>query len=113
MGNLHSTTEGRQASRALARGMGDLPPLPGAVPDHAAPTMARWGLSSAACAPQRRKSDAGVGHRRLGRFTSLPGHEVLPGGTRPPPGTDRGMSAPAEEVLALRRPLPDRALAAP
>jgi hypothetical protein len=73
--NLYSVTKGQQAIRELAGAMsdrtGNLPPLPGIFPDHAAPivrdqpegrelTMARWSMPSPVFALTGRNSDPGV-----------------------------------------------------
>jgi len=73
--NLYSVTKGQQAIRELAGAMsdmtGNLPPLPGILPDYAAPivrnqpdgrelTMARWGMPTPEFALTGKKSDPGV-----------------------------------------------------
>jgi putative SOS response-associated peptidase YedK len=78
--NLYSMTESQQAIRDLVRAMkdrtGNLPPLPGIFPDHAAPivrggpegrelAMARWGMPSPVFALQGKKSDPGVTNVRI------------------------------------------------
>jgi putative SOS response-associated peptidase YedK len=76
MCNLYSMTKSQAAIREAARAMrdeaGNLPPLPGIFPDHAAPivrtgadgvrelAMARWGMPSPAFALEGRKVDKGV-----------------------------------------------------
>jgi putative SOS response-associated peptidase YedK len=74
--NLYSVTKGQQAIRELANAMrdttGNLPPMPGVFPDHAAPivrtgsdgirelTRARWGMPSPVFALAGKKVDRGV-----------------------------------------------------
>ena len=76
MCNLYSITRGQAAIRELTRAMrdltGNLPPMPGVFPDHAAPIVrtgqdgtrelvtARWGMPSPAFALEGRKVDRGV-----------------------------------------------------
>ena len=76
MCNLYSLTKGQAAIRELTRALrdrtGNLPPLPGIFPDHAAPIVrtgangvrelvtARWGMPSPAFALKGRKVDKGV-----------------------------------------------------
>ena len=116
MCNLYSVTKGQQAIRELARAMhdrtGNLPPLPGIVPDYPAPivrnhtdgrelAMARWGMPSPVFALEGKKSDPGVTNVRNTKsshwrrwlavesrcvvpFTSFAENEVLPDGSRPP-----------------------------
>ena len=115
MCNLYSVTKGQQAIRELAGAMrdrtGNLPPLSGIFPDHAAPivrnhpggrelTMARWGMPSPVFALKGKKSDPGVTNVRnvqsphwrrwLGiecrcvvPFTSFSENGALPDGTHP------------------------------
>lgn len=116
MCNLYANMRGQQAikqfTRATADHTGNLPPMPGIFPDHAAPVvrngptgrelaMARWGMPSPAFALQGRKTDPGVTNIRNTRsaqwrrwlgvrsrvvvpFTSFSEHERLQDGSRPP-----------------------------
>lgn len=116
MCNLYALTRGQAAIREAVRAMvdltGNLPPMPGIFPDHAAPivragrsgrelAMARWGMPTPAFALQGRRTDPGVTNIRnvasphwrrwLGPenrcvvpFTSFAEHEVLPDGRHRP-----------------------------
>jgi putative SOS response-associated peptidase YedK len=116
MCNLYSMTKGPQAIRDFAKAMfssvGNLAPLPGIFPDHAAPivrnteagrelAMARWGMPSPAFALEGRKTDPGITNVRNTRsahwrrwlgvefrcvvpWTSFSEPEPQPDGKRPP-----------------------------
>ena len=116
MCNLYSLTTSQEAMRRLFDGiedrLGNLPPLPGIFPDHAAPVirsgqggreivMARWGMPSPRFALKGKRTDPGVtnirntgsphwrrwlgpANRCLVPFTSFSENEVLPDGSRPP-----------------------------
>jgi putative SOS response-associated peptidase YedK len=113
--NLYSLTKGqatiREFTRAFIDTTGNLPPLPGSLPDYRALivrnglegrelAMARWGMSSLAFALKGKKTDPGVTNVRNMRsphwrrwlgvesrcvvpFTSFSENEQLPDGSRP------------------------------
>ncbi len=136
MCNLYSLTKGQQAIREMARAMrdatGNLPPLPGVFPDHAAPVvrnapdgrelaMARWGMPSPAFALEGKKSDPGVTNVRntksphwrrwlgvenrcLVPFTSFSEPEPRPNGRRPPAWFALGPDRPLAFFAGVHAP---------
>jgi putative SOS response-associated peptidase YedK len=116
MCNLYSMTKGQAAIRELVRAMndqtGNMPPLPGILPDYGAPIVAegpdgreivlgRWGMPSPIFALKGKRTDGGVTNIRnvksphwrrwlgpekrcLVPFTSFSENELTPGGSKQP-----------------------------